>query len=150
MKNLILATFAFVAIIGIGFNANAQSKENVAIKKVMNNYFDALNASDADKVIGLFTADGKIFASGAPTATGTATLKATFEYVFNNYTYSLAQTVDEIKIQGNFAFVTSTSKGSYNIKSNNKKIEDNFRELFILERIKGNWKISQYMYNSPQ
>lgn len=150
MKKVILS---FVAILGITMftnTANAQSKEQEAVKKVINNYFSALNSSDTNKVVSLYTTDGILFANGAPTATGTEQLKGTYQYVFNNFTYTLQVTIDEVVVSGNYAYARSTSKGSYVIKANGEKADDNFRELYVFRKVKGEWKMVNYMYNKSK
>ncbi|SFC04833.1 conserved hypothetical protein [Flexibacter flexilis DSM 6793] len=127
----------------------AQSSEKEAVTKVVKAYFEALNASDASKIVALFTADGQLFAPSAPTAVGTEQLQGTYKYVFDNLTLSLVASVANVTVDGNYAFVTSTSKGSLLVKANNQKSEQNYRELFVLQKVKGSWKIVRYMYNQP-
>jgi len=107
-------------------------------------------ASSVFFIVSYFTTDGVLLAPSAPTATGAEQLKGTFKYVFDNFTYTLAVTIAEVTVQGNYAFVASTSKGSFVIKSSNQKIEDDFRETFILQKINGQWKIAHYMYNKSK
>ena len=119
----------------------------MAVETLIRTYFDALNASDANKVASLFTADGVLLATGAPTAEGNAQVKGTFEYVFANFQYNLQVTIGEVIVADKYAFVRSTSKGSYIVKANGQKADDEYRELFVLEKVKGDWKIARYMYN---
>ncbi|MBC7775757.1 MAG: SgcJ/EcaC family oxidoreductase [Phycisphaerae bacterium] len=140
-----IATFLLFAT-----TTNAQSKDKAAAEKVVHAYFDALNTSDANKVVSLFTTNGVLLATGAPTATGTEQLKGTFQYVFDNFTYTLEETIVEVTVQGNYAFVRSTSKGSFVIKASKQKVDDDFRELFVLQKVKGTWKIVNYMYNKSK
>ena len=150
MKNIFLGLIAIATISLSSNKVNAQNNDKAAVEKVMKNYFDALNASDANKVVSLFTKEGILQANSAPTASGSEQLKGTFDYVFNNFTYTLAQSIVNVKVEGKMAYVISTSKGSFIIKASGKKLEDDFRELFVLEKIKGDWKISQYMYNKSK
>ncbi len=140
----------FLSVLFFATTVKAQGKEQAAVKTVVQNYFEALNASDVNKVTSYFTTDGVLLAPGAPTATGTEQLKGTFKYVFDNFTYTLAVSIAEVTVQGNYAFVASTSKGSFVIKASNQKIEDDFRETFILKKVNGQWKIARYMYNKSK
>lgn len=150
MKKLTLSLVAIVSFLAFGNNANAQSKDKAAVEKAVNNYFDALNASDASKVVSYFTTNGVLLAPGAPTATGSEQLKGTFQYVFDNFKYTLKVTIGEVTIAGKYAFVSSTSKGSYIIKSNNQTVEDEFRETFIMKKVNGTWMVARYMYNKSK
>ena len=88
--------------------------------------------------------------NAAPTATGTEQVKGTYQYVFDNFKYSLAFTIVEVVVNGNYAFARSTSKGSFTIKSSGQTVPDENRELFVFEKVKGDWKIARYMYNKTK
>lgn len=150
MKKLILGLITIISLLSFGSNAQAQSKDKVAVEKLVYNYFDALNNSNTDKIVSYFTTDGELLAQGAPTAAGSEQVKGTFQYVFDNFQYSLKVTIGKVTISGNYAFVSSTSKGSFVIKSSNQTVEDDFRETFILKKVNGQWKIARYMYNKSK
>lgn len=149
MKKSIFGIVTMLSLFLIGSMANAQSKEETAVKTLVQNYFDALNAGDASKVTSYFTSEGVLLAPGAPTATGTEQINGTFTYVFDNFSYSLNVSISEIIVQGKYAIVGSTSKGSYVIKADNQKVDAGYRETFVMQKEKGTWKISMYMYNQP-
>jgi ketosteroid isomerase-like protein len=56
-----------------------------------------LKDSDAEKVVSLYTAGGVLLANSAPTAVGIEQVSATYKYVFDNFTYNLKFTIDEIR-----------------------------------------------------
>lgn len=149
MKNLISVIALFSALLLFSNPINAQTKEKETIKNVVASYFKALNAGDKEKVVAQFAPEGVLLAPGAPTATGTAQIRGSYEYVLNTFSFALEQTVSEVIIQGNYAILSSTSKGVLTIKASGEKVEDNFRELFVLQKINGSWKIAKYMYNQP-
>jgi uncharacterized protein (TIGR02246 family) len=150
MKKLSLILTVIASMFFAGTEAKAQSSDKASVEKLIHSYFDALNASSTDKVVSLFTADGVLLAPGAPTASGTEQLKGTFQYVFDNFKYTLEETIGEVIVQGRYAFVRSTSKGSFVIKAGGQTIQDDFRELFVTEKVKGEWKIARYMYNKSK
>lgn len=150
MKKSILGIVAMLSLFLIGIIANAQSKEETAVKTLVQNYFDALNTGDASKVTSYFTNEGVLLAPGAPTANGTEQINGTFTYVFDNFSYSLNVNIAEIIVQGNYAIVSSTSKGLFVIKADNQTVNAEYRETFVMQKEKGDWKISRYMYNQPK
>jgi len=89
-------------------------------------------------------------ANAAPTADGAQQVKGTYQYVFDNFKYTLKFTIIEIEVKGNTAFARSTSKGSFVMKSNGQTVLDENRELFIFEKENGQWKIARYMYNKTK
>lgn len=147
MKKLLIAFVLLTSTVFIATDAKSQSSEKAAVEALVHTYFDALNASDVNKVASLFTADGVLLATGAPTASGNDQVKGTFQYVFDNFNYNLQLTIGDVTVAGKNAFVSSTSKGSYVVKATGQKADDDYRELFVLEKVKGDWKIAKYMYN---
>ena len=89
-------------------------------------------------------------ANSAPTAEGAEQVKGTYQYVFDNFSYTLQFSIIEIVVNGNTAFARSTSKGSFVIKSSGQTVPDENRELYIFEKVGGNWKIVRYMYNKTK
>jgi uncharacterized protein (TIGR02246 family) len=146
MKKL-LFLLTFITTVFISISANAQSNEKSAIEQLVRTYFDALNGSDVSKVASLFTEDGVLLATGAPTASGNEQVKGTFQYVFDNFKYNLQVTIGDVTVAGKYAFVSSTSKGTYVVKATGQTAPDEYRELFVIEKVKGDWKIARYMYN---
>jgi ketosteroid isomerase-like protein len=121
-----------------------------AIEKTIFSYQDALNASDVNKVVELYTKNGVLMANSAPTAEGAEQVKGTYQYVFDNFSYTLQFSIIEIVVNGDTAFGRSTSKGSFVIKSSGQTVSDENRELYVFEKVAGNWKIARYMYNKTE
>jgi len=163
MKKVLLTFAVIFSLVGLQNVANAQSAAPKAkkaatsaspakadIEKLISTYQDALNASDTEKVLALYTKTGVLMASGAPTAEGAEQVKGTYGYVFENYKYTLQFSIIEVVVNGNTAFARSTSKGSFVIKASGQTVEDENRELFVFEKENGQWKIARYMYNKTK
>lgn len=124
-----------------------ESKEKNEIKKLLFTYRDALNASDVNKVLPLYTEDGIFMPSGAPTSVGTEQVRGAYEFVFSNIELSIEFYIDEISINGDYAFARTTSKGSTLIHATGATVPEENRELFVLQKEEGQWKIDRYMFN---
>jgi uncharacterized protein (TIGR02246 family) len=121
-----------------------------AIEKLIFSYQNALNASDISMVIELYTNNGVLMPNSAPTSEGAGQVKDFYQYVFDNFSYTLQFSIIEIEVSGNYAFARSTSKGSFIIKAKGQTIPDENRELFVLEKVDGKWKIARYMHNKSK
>ena len=147
MKSLFISFAVILSALLISNEARSQSTDRAQIEQLILSYRDALNASDANKVVSLYTTDGVLLANAAPTAEGSQAVKATYQYVFDNFKYNLNFSIGEIVVTKKYAFARSTSKGSFIIKSSGQVVQDENRELFVFEKVKKQWKISRYMYN---
>ncbi len=127
-----------------------QTTETLAIEKLLYTYRDALNASDVSQVLPLYTSDGVFMPSGAPSAIGQEQVKAAYEFVFSQIQLSIEFFIDEIVVNGEYAFARTTSKGSTVIHATGQTVAEENRELFVLQKVNGEWKISRYMFNKMQ
>jgi len=124
-----------------------ETSEKQEIEKFLFSYRDALNASDVTKVLPLYTEDGIFMPSGAPTSIGKEQIKEAYEFVFSNIKLSIEFYIDEIIVNGEYAIARTTSKGSTLIHATGENIPEENRELFILQKENGSWKIDRYMFN---
>ncbi len=159
MKKLMIITIAallpFMTMAKSNLSENAKvlkteimnEKEQSEIKKVLFSYRDALNESNVDKVLPLYTEHGVFMPSGAPTAIGQEQVKGTYEFVFSMIQLNIEFYIDEIEVLGDYAFVRTTSKGTTLIHASGETVPEENRELFVLRKENGSWKIDRYMFN---
>jgi uncharacterized protein (TIGR02246 family) len=128
-------------------NTMEQTSEKSAIEKLLFSYRDALNASDVNKVLPLYANDGVFMPSNAPSAIGQEQIKGSYEFVFSQIQLKIEFFINEIVVNGDIAFARTTSKGTTLIHANGQTVPEENRELFVLQKINGQWKISRYMFN---
>ena len=149
--NLALITGLMISTFG---NQTEQSKtivmktsEKESIETLLLNYRDALNASDVDQVMKLYTTDGVFMPSNAPTSMGTDQVRGAYEYVFSNIKLNIEFNIDEVELAGDYAFARTTSQGTTLIHASGETVPEENRELFVLKQVEGAWKIDRYMFN---
>ncbi|WP_052732802.1 YybH family protein [Hymenobacter terrenus] len=122
--------------------------EQTAIKQLITDYGTALAASDPSKVAGLFAQNAILLSAGAPTVTGPAQIKSSYEGLFSALTLTLQFTPGEIVVVNkDYAFATSTSAGNVLVKANGQISPGAYRELWVFTKENGQWKIARYMFN---
>ena len=155
MKNVQL----LIGIIGLalcGCQSNTQPNPNLrvsrmevtnAIEATLSTYEAALNASDTDAAVALYTDDGVFMPTEAPTAVGKAQIRAAYEHVFGTIKLNIVFTIDEIVQQGDFAFARTLSRGEVTVLADGITLPEENRELFVLKRVGDDWRIARYMFN---
>lgn len=123
-----------------------KSKDEKEIRQLLKSYRDALAESDPEKVTENYTADGVVMGPGSPTAVGEE-LSDTYAGIFSNVGLDLDFTVANIIIGEKYAVVQSTSDGTATVVATGDQAPEQNRELFIMEKEDGTWKIARYMYN---
>jgi uncharacterized protein (TIGR02246 family) len=124
--------------------------EKTAIEQLLFSYRDALNASSTTDVLPLYTDDGIFMPTNGPTAIGLEQLKDSYDMVFKNIRLHIEFYIDEIEIEGDLAFARTSSKGTTLIHATGQTVPEENRELFVLQKLNGLWKISRYMFNKTK
>ena len=119
-----------------------------AINTLLADYAAALKAESPQQTATLFTANGVVMPLAGPTAAGKAGVKNNYKGLFSGASFDLDFTVLEMNVVSKYAFVRSTSTGPITNKASKKTATDDFRELWVLEKTNGQWKIARcYMFN---
>jgi len=119
-----------------------------AIEDLLSSYSEALNNSDVLKTVALYVNQGIIMPNGAPLSKGGEQLRITYEGLFKAFELNVKYNIDEIIISGDYAFARTHSKGTGLIRANAQTIPIDNKELFVLQKENGQWKISHYIFNN--
>ena len=124
--------------------------EKERIENLLGEYKKSLNSSDAKLAQSLYTKDGIFMPSGAPSAVGSEKILKSYEFIFSQIQLNIEFYIDEIFVEGEFAFATTSSKGTTLIHASGETIPEENRELFVFEKVNNHWKIARYMFNKTK
>lgn len=124
--------------------------EKEKIENLLGEYKKSLNSSDAKLAQSLYAKDGIFMPSGAPSAIGSDNILKSYEFIFSQIQLNIEFFIDEILVEGGFAFATTSSKGTTLIRANGETIPEENRELFVFEKVNDEWKIARYMFNKTK
>ena len=124
-----------------------RQRESKAIKATLLQYEKSLNNSDVNGILRLYAPDGVFMPSGAPTATGTEEIRAAYQHVLGIIRLDIKFTIDDIVQNGNYAFASTISRGKVTILAEGVTAPEENRELFVLQKRDGEWRIARYMFN---
>lgn len=152
MKTIAVKVIASAALLAAATGLNAQEHEaDIAeIESLLNKYESALNASDTQSIIPLYTDDGVFMAQHNLPAVGTEALTVTYDSVFENIQLTVEFEIDEIvQLSPNWIFARTQSTGSVLIKAAGVEAGEGNQELFIFRKDSdGEWKIARYIFST--
>jgi len=121
-----------------------------AIASVLANYQEALNASNTDAVMRLYSEEGVFMPPYSQSAIGAAAVRQAYDAVFKAIKLSVKFNIAEIvAIAPDWAFARTNSAGTTTINSTGAKSAEANQELFIFQRgMDGKWKIARYSFSS--
>lgn len=125
-------------------------EEKQKIETLLIEYKKSLNTSDARLAQSLYTKDGVFMPTEAPSGIGSEGILKSYEFVFSQIQLNIEFFIEEIEVEGNMAFAVTSSKGTVKILANGMEAPEANRELFVLEKVDGEWKIARYMFNKTQ
>jgi uncharacterized protein (TIGR02246 family) len=121
-----------------------------AVATVLANYQDALNASDTDAVMRLYSVDGVFMPPYSQSAIGAAAVRQAYDAVFKAIKLSVKFNVAEIvEIAADWAFARTNSAGTVTVNATGAKSAEANQELFIFKKgADESWKIARYSFSS--
>jgi len=125
-------------------------QEQSAIEKLIFSFSDAFNTADVQKTVASFTPDGINMPNNAPPAKGTEQLTKAFEFLLNMAKINIEYHIDEVIVNGEYAFARTNSKVTTIFKANNDQVILENKELFVFHQESGEWKISHYIFNNTK
>jgi uncharacterized protein (TIGR02246 family) len=129
-------------------SAQAAADDTPAIKDILRQYGAALSADNVADVMKVYDDDAVVAAPGRPVNRGTAAVSKFYEGLFANADVTLAFTTEQVTVDGNFAYLISHSNGTLKFKDGNPDFNGVNRELFVLRKTDGVWKIAAYWFNN--
>lgn len=135
---------------GLGNTTSGTADVQTRIEGVLEAYENALNASDVDKVLTVFTPDGVFMAPNNPSAIGLDALRGVYSGIFQAITFETELTVQEIvQVAPDWAFVRTNSAGFVTVHAIKQRVPDANHELFVFKKDgDGKWKIARYSFSS--
>ncbi len=123
--------------------------EEQAIRQVLDTYMEALNTSDADLAASVYADEGVFMPDHVPTSSGTD-IRGAYVQIFDTIKLDVEFHYDAISVHDDVAVARTHSQGTLTVLADGVVVDDEQnRELFVLARRNGGWKIASYMFNKP-
>ncbi len=151
MKNLLIQTVTMAALLLLGSLSCSQADDSdkAQIEAALKGYEQVLNASDVDGILKLYTEDGVFMSPNNPSAVGIQQVEAAYTGAFQAIDLNVEFDIVEVEvIADDWAFARTNSSGTTTINATGDKIPEGNQELFVLQKIDGNWKIARYAFST--
>lgn len=146
IRNLISTTLSYLDGVSSSLIRMTVSKDIEAMAAVLTTYQDALNASNTDQVLSLYTSDGVFMPQYSSASVGTEEVRHAYDQIFSSITLQIRVNVEEIvPTNANWAFARTTSVGTATTKSGEVREEAN-QELFVFQNVDDEWRIARYCF----
>lgn len=134
---------------GIQHCNRAEAGQCAEIEKVLKRYERALNTASVEGAVELYTNDGVLLAPNAPSAVGIDAIRQSYADTFRAINLNISFDVAELKMLApDWALLRTNSTGVINILANGAQIPEGNQELFLLHKVRGEWKIARYSFST--
>lgn len=139
------STNMLILLIITVFNVNAESKK-MSIENVIQSYEIALNTSDTNSVMELYSRNPVFMPQHSVAQEGRKEVENAYNFVFSTIKLNVAFTVHEIEMVGDKAWARTSSKGKTVILENGAVIDEGNNEMFVFIKENDDWKIHRYLF----
>lgn len=165
MKKLLLATLIIAPVLftpsyaaennmakeGYTFSSDsAVAAQQKAVYDVVNRYQDALNSGDVETILSLY--GDKSYSQWNDKVTADTTEKRRQQYaeLFKNEKFVTEFGYDSVYVNGDMAYIRTHHHlgAAVTVLKDGSKVLDKNREIFVLEKQEGQWKIVVYTFNT--
>ena len=134
--------------LAVALAAWAQVSDEEAIAGLLEEYFAALNAGDADGYLACFTDDAVWMPPDEPAIVGKEAWLEENPDPFTTFDLDLTLTLDEVVVPGDWAFARGTVTGTFTA-AEGEPVQVSGKNLWILQRQSdGSWKVWRSIRNS--
>ncbi len=120
---------------------------NEEIQDLIQTYQRGLNEADLGSVKAVFADDAMFIGQPFPTATGIEEIVATYAGFFSKLDFDVKFDIQEIELSGGLGFVRTRSHGTIVPKGQSPEGSEGNREIFVVKKIDGRWKVYRYIFN---
>lgn len=122
-----------------------------AIRVQLARYEQALNHSDTQEVMKLYTQEAVFMPQGYPTVIGIDNIRQAYDGIFKKIRLNVQFTIDEVQqFSTNWAYARTRSSGTQTVLSNQKESVEGNQEIFIFHRTNGEWKFYRYIFSTTK
>lgn len=144
--SIISKTIMLMLVIStISFNSQAENSK-MSIEKLIQTYQQALNASNTDAVMKLYSNEPVFMPQHSVAQNGKEAVKQAYDFVFKTIKLNVEFSIYEIEEFGDTAWARTSSKGKTTILENGAVIDEGNNELFVFKKVNGEWKIHRYLF----
>ena len=115
---------------------------------VVHRYEQLLNAGDTAGILALYAPDSVAEWNDKPTFTTPDEKRAAYDGLFKAAKFNTVFGYAGVDVTGDTAVIRTFHHEGATVLEDGKKVVDLNREVFVLHRIDGAWKISLYIFNT--
>jgi uncharacterized protein (TIGR02246 family) len=125
------------------------SGTRMEIEQLLAKYARALNASDVQGVVQLYTDDSVLLPQGSPSVVGIKDVEKFYARTFRAIDLDLKFQIAEVEVLSHeWALLRTSSTGIIKVLADGTTAPSSNHELFVARKNAGQWKLARYAFSS--
>lgn len=121
---------------------------NEEIQILLQTYQRSLNEANVDLVKSVYADDAIFIGQPFPIATGRDEIVSLYADFLSKLDFDVEFEILEVELGDNLGFVRTRSTGTIVPKGQTPKGSEGNREVFVVKKINGAWKLYRYIFNA--
>jgi uncharacterized protein (TIGR02246 family) len=121
---------------------------NEEIRNLLQTYQRGLNEANLDLVRSVYADDAVVIGQPFPTATGIKAILSLYADFLAKLDFNVQFDLLEQELSGDLGYIRTRSHGTIVPKGQKPAGSEGNREIFIVKRIQGAWKLYRYIFNT--
>ena len=117
------------------------------VETLLQTYQRSLNEADVELVRSVYADDAVFIGQPFPTATGKEAIVALYADFLSKLDFNVEFTILEMELGDDLGFVRTQSHGTIVPKGQTPEGSEGNREVFVVKKIDGAWKLYRYIFN---
>jgi len=150
LAGLLVAAFAGPSVAATAPAGGISFNDKSGIEREVFAYFMAFGKGDVEAVMRHYADDAVFMPAGLPSVAGKARIRAAYVETLKHVRILPGGTTvaEDAFIAGNLAWVRTDSRAEALNPATGQKMPGHFREVFLLRKTGGKWKIWRYMFDT--
>lgn len=122
------------------------------LERVIFSYFNAFGNGDVDAILEHYAEDAVFLPAGMPAVVGKEHLRAAYTRTLERVRILPGgrSTAEDVLTLGDYAWVRTDSHAVARNPQTGAETPGHFREVFLLRKSEGEWKLWRYMFNTVE
>jgi uncharacterized protein (TIGR02246 family) len=121
---------------------------NQEITSLIETYQKGLNEANLDLIRSVYADDAMFIGQPFPTATGVDSIVELYGNFLSQLDFDVKFDIEETELEGGLGFVRTRSHGTIVPKGQKVEGSEGNREIFVVKKVDGSWKVYRYIFNA--
>ena len=136
-----------VALLSLPNLGGAVAKRSDEVRDILGRFFHALRDGDEAAILAFYHRGSAYLPKNHPAARGLHDIARAYHELFGRVRLNVEHVIHNVDVMGDLAIVDADATGTATVLAVNATVPVDVKQLFVMRKVEGRWKIDRYMFN---